>query len=229
VHDLSDEVKLATVKTNSGGFTNGDLYFGSNTSIGWLSADGTRSNLNWCILTNSTVTNALPLRGSLYVDQTGVFSNNLIAVASDGSASSGRKGVWRVDSQAHPTLLTNLDTLHLEGVITLPNNVTNWGPWAGKIITGDEDRHVIYAIDTDGVTATFYTTNLIAGGIDPEDFDIIPPNQSLYVCDYGQSMLVKLSANYLTTWAVCSSRKQESSALPPEYLLFNGTRRGRIL
>lgn len=199
---LSDEVKLATVKANLGGFTNGDMYFSSSTGIGWLSANGSVSNLNWCILTNAMETNALPLRGGLYVDQTGVFSNQLIAVTSDGSASSSIKGVWRVDAQQHPTLIANIDTPHLEGVITLTNDVQKWGPWAGKIITGDEDNdpRLIYAIDTNGVVTPYDTTALIPGGVYPEDFDIIPPNQSLYACDYAANTIVKLSASYLTNY-----------------------------
>jgi hypothetical protein len=118
---------FATAKLNSGGFTNGDAFFASVTGIGYLSADATRSNLNWCILTNQVVTNALHLRGSLYVDRTGTFSNQLIAVASNGRSELGHKGVWRVDSLGHPTLLANLDTPHLEGVVTLTNDAQRWG------------------------------------------------------------------------------------------------------
>jgi len=201
VQHAPDEVKLATVKTNVNGFTNGDVYFSSGNAIGWLSADGTRSNLNWCILTNSLVTNALPIRGSLYVDQTGMFSNNLIAVTSDGGFSSPGKGVWSVDSQANPTLLTNLPTQHLEGVITLPNDTNKWGPWAGKIITGDEDAQpsgFIYSVATNGVVVTYNTTNLIAGGIHTEDFDIIPPNQNLFVCDNARNAIFELPAIFFT-------------------------------
>jgi hypothetical protein len=208
-HGAGDEVKLATVKTNMSGFTNGDIYFGSGAGIGWVSADGTRSNMNWCVLTNSVVTNALPLRGSLYVDQTGVFSNSLIVVTSEGSSSGSKKGVWRVDAQAHPTLLTNLATAHLEGVITLPNDTNRWGTWAGKIITGDEDfspNPVIYTIAVNGAVILYDTTNLISGGIHPEDFDIIPTNQNLYCVAFNDGnssahTIVKLSKDYFSGYA----------------------------
>lgn len=43
VHGEPDEVKLVTVKTTGNGFTNGDVFFGSGTGIGWLSPHGTRS------------------------------------------------------------------------------------------------------------------------------------------------------------------------------------------
>jgi hypothetical protein len=205
VHGVPDEIKVAIVNTagaftNAGGFTNGDMYFSSSSGIGWISADGTRSNLNWCILTNSVQTNALPLRGSLYVDRTGVFSNQLVAVTSPGGAASGNKGIWRVDAIGHPTHVTNINTLHLEGVITLTNDVPKWGPWAGKILTGDEN-----AVDSNGfarpltyTTSANGVTNSYALGIYPEDFDIIPPSQDLYACDYTGNAIVKLSRNYLT-------------------------------
>jgi hypothetical protein len=203
VHGLSDEIKVATVKTNISGFTNGDMYFSSGTKIGWLSANGSVSNLNWGTLTNSTVTNGLPLRGSLYVDQTGIFSNQVIAVTSDGGFTGSLKGVWRLDSQAHPTLLANIATLHLEGVITLPNDTNKFGPWAGKIITGDEDASpegLIYTIATNGVVTTNDTSTFVSGGIRTEDFDIIPPNQNLYGCDPEANQIVKLPTIYFTNY-----------------------------
>jgi hypothetical protein len=203
VAGLSDEVKLATVKTNASGFTNGDLYYGAGNAIGWLSADGTRSNLNWCVLTNAAVTNALPIRGSLYVDQTGLFSNNLIAVTSDAGNSSPPKGVWRVDSLGYPTLITNIPTLHLEGVVTLPNDTNQWGPWDGKIVTGDEDFNPggrIFAIATNGNYLVFNATNLIAGGIRSEDMDLIQSNQDFFVCNNAASGVYRLSANYFRNY-----------------------------
>ena len=209
VHGVGEEVKLATVKADANGFTNGDMYFSSDTGIGFLSADGTRSNLNWCILTNSTVTNGLQIRGSLYVDQTGVWSNDLIVVTSPSGASLSNKGVWRVNTNHQPTLVANINTRHLEGVITLPNDTNHyWGPWAGKIITGDENAlpiPLIYTIATNGTITTNITTSLIPGGIATEDFDIIPANQDLYCVDYrntnpAASAIARLSKNYFTNY-----------------------------
>ncbi len=209
VSGLYDEVKIVTVKTggaltNAAGFTNGVMYFGNDTQIGWLSADGTHSNLNWGILTNDVVLNALPLRGSLGMDQTGVWSNNLIAVASDGANTLSDKGIWRIDVNQHPHLITNIFTRHLEGVVALTNVVAKWGPWAGKIITGDEDardenqnpRPLIYTVATNGEVASY------AFGIHPEDFDIVRANQDLYCVDYqgASSTILKLSRNYLTNF-----------------------------
>jgi hypothetical protein len=178
------------------------MFFGNDNVIGWLSANGTVSNLTWCTLTNANVTNPLLLRGSLYVDQTETFSNNLVAVTGDDAYELNGKGVWRVDAQKHVVLLTNIFTRHLEGVITVTNDAQTWGPWAGKILTGDEgfldensqQRPLIYTVDTNGAVASF------ALGIHPEDFDIIPPNQDLYACDPASSQIMKLSRSLLTNY-----------------------------
>ncbi len=193
IKGLTNEVKFTIVKTNTGGFTNGDMYFGSGDHIGWLSADGNRSNMVWCTLTNATVSNALPLRGSVCMDQTGVFSNQVIAVASDDLYQTNNKGIWRVDPQGHPTLVATIYTPHLEGVTTITNDVQHWGPWAGKILTGDESEGVIYTIDTNGVTTPYHL------GINPEDFDIIPPGENLYCC-YAPGLILKLPASLLTNF-----------------------------
>jgi hypothetical protein len=203
---LPDEVYFTTARipvgtlTNSAGFTNGDVFFGSSTGIGWLSADSTRSNLDWCILTNSVVTNGVTLRGGICMDQTGTFSNHIVAVASDSLGTLGPKGIWTVDAHGRPTLLAQITTAHLEGVTTLTNDVQKWGPWAGKIITGDEDEHNIYTVAADGTITTNDTAALISGGIFPESFTVIPPNQSLYLAAYGNDSLMELPASALTNY-----------------------------
>jgi len=209
---LPDEVYLTIPRmplgtlTNSGGFTNDDMFFGSDTGIGWLSADTTRSNLDWCILTNSVATNQLHLRGGICTDQTGTFSNHIICVTTDGDTLS-EKGVWSVDSKAHPTLLAQIFTEHLEGVTTLTNVITQWGPWAGKIITGDESHldpdsgqpdPLIYTISTNGTVSAYPTIALFTNGIFPEDFDVIPANQSLYITAFNNNSIMELPPSYFT-------------------------------
>ena len=109
------------------------------------------------------------------------------------------KGVWTVDAQGHPTLITNITTYHLEGAITLPNTNT-WGPLAGNIITGDEyffddlgkQNPLIYAINTNGLVTSFQKE------ISPEDFDIIPAGQDLYCC--AGTNILKVSASLFTNY-----------------------------
>jgi hypothetical protein len=123
IHGLMDEVKLATVKTTAAGFTVGDAYFGTGTNgvVATLSANGAVSNLAWAVLSlNQTNTDTL-LRGGLYIDDSGSFGGDLITVTGAGEQEGG--GVWRISSSGTPTLLTTISNTHLEGAITLTNDV----------------------------------------------------------------------------------------------------------
>jgi hypothetical protein len=192
---VPDEIKLAIVKQTVNGFTNGDMYFGSDKAIGKLSANGVISNMNWCVPTNSIVPDLQGLRGSLCVDQTGIWSNNVIAVTGDGAPYiSENRGVWRVNAQGQPTLVASIYTSHLEGVITLTNDVAKWGPWAGKILTGDEGEGLIYAVDASGTVTNFSL------GINTEDFDLIPTNQDLYCADEGAGTITKIPRTLLAPY-----------------------------
>jgi len=198
INGLSDEVYMSVVTNNVSGFTNGDMFFGSDTGIGWLSSNAAMSNFSWCVLTNATQTNALLLRGSICMDTTGAFSNNIIAVTSDFNSGNGiPRGVWEVDSHGHPTLLTNISAQVLEGVVVTR---TNFGPWSQKIITGDEFTGLLYTIDTNGALATIDSKTLSPDGIYSESIQMIPTNQDLYLCDDSAGSIVKLSKNYFTNY-----------------------------
>jgi hypothetical protein len=180
------------------------------------------------VLTNDIVTNAdVGVNGGLYVDQTGVFSNGLIAVTGGDGPANGQRGVWRVNSNGVPTLLTNLDAFHLENVITLPNT-TNWGPWAGKILTADEynTNRVFFAIDTNGNTTVYNSADWFPGGIAPEDFDLIPTDQDLYTCDKACNGVMKLSRTWLTNYGgqLLITQGGEAGALARLFIVrWNGT------
>jgi hypothetical protein len=97
IHGMLNEIKLATVKANAAGFTVGDMYFGTgvNGIIGKLSADGTVSNLNFCTLTADGTNIDTLIHGSLYVDDSGSFGGDLIAVTGAGDFEGG----WRLAGQ----------------------------------------------------------------------------------------------------------------------------------
>ena len=208
IHGITDEIKLTTIRTSANGFISGEAFFSSGTGVGRLSPDGTSADLSWCTLSNSVATNALHIRGSLNGDVSGSFSGDLVVATSDSAPSPGNKGVWRVDAVGNPTLVTNINTFHLEGVITLTNDVEKWGPWAGRILSGDESavdgsqhsRPVIYAIGSNGEFTTNDTLSLLSANVAPEDFDIIPPNQTLYGCRPDAGQIVKLSSTLLTNF-----------------------------
>jgi hypothetical protein len=165
-----DEVKLATVKTTANGFINGAMYFDSSGSgtIGWLSPDGSVSNLNLF------ATSGYQFYG-LYVDQSGSFGGNLIALQPNSA-------VWRINaSGAAVTNYPGAAGGWVEGVITLNNDTNKYSPLlAGKIFTGSN------TVDTNGNVATL-ALNLVA-----EDCDIIPTNQNLYCADNNEGWVVEV-------------------------------------
>jgi len=195
---LQDEVKLAIVKNTSNGFTQGDMFFGTFDLgfIGWASANGISCDNMWKVLTNET-SEAL-FRGGFYVDQSGSFGGDLIAVTG-GTGDEGGE-VWRINSSTNATRMANIATNfahpHLEGVVTLTNDVAKWGPWAGKIITGAEAALPprIISVSTNGEVGYYFL------GINAEDFDIVQPNQDLYACDQDAGLIIKLSRNLLTNF-----------------------------
>ncbi len=177
VSGLTDEVKIATARDDGfggslggGGFVAGDLFAGTGVpgQIIRISPDGLTVQNPWVTLPEETGL----MRGSLYVDRTGIYSGDLIVVTTAG-------GVWRVNSSGTPTRLASFPSVHLEGVVTVPNDPAKYGPWAGKILAGAEGQGRIYTIDPQGNTDFFEL------GIIPEDFDLIPANENFYGIDFG--------------------------------------------
>ena len=186
VRGLHDEVKIATVKTMANGFTAGDMFFSTDVpgQIGWVSADGSAWTTNWLILPGETNR----LRGSLYIDQTGIWGGDLLAVTGEGIPGwPGAHSIWRIKSDKTATLVARIPTPQLEGLITLPNDPQKYGPWAGKLLTSGELNvdelgvwdPVIYAVNLDGS----YTTNHVP--FVAADIDLIPPDSHLYASDPG--------------------------------------------
>ena len=178
VSGLTDELKIGVVPDeggglNRGGFAAGTLFSGTGAAgqILRVSPDGTVVDRPWITLPGETGL----MRGSLYVDRTGVFGGDLIVVTTAG-------GVWRVKANGAATRLALINT-HLEGAVTVPNDPLRYGPWAGKILIGAEDQARLYTVDPQGAVA-FYQL-----GIQPEDIEIIPPNQNFFGVDYGGSTL----------------------------------------
>ncbi|MFY9224897.1 MAG: Calx-beta domain-containing protein [Blastocatellia bacterium] len=189
VSGLTDEVKIAVAQDDSagmsiGGFSAGELFSG--TGVGGhiirISPDGNTVANPWVALPNESGL----LRGSLHVDRTGVFGGDLIVVTTAG-------GVWRINSQGEPTKLASIPT-HLEGLITVPNDVEKYGPWAGKILTGAEQQGRFYTIDIQGQVEA-YTLEGTDGPIKPEDIDLIEANQNFFGVNYGGARIVGAPAS----------------------------------
>ncbi len=176
---LTDELKIATVRTTANGFTRGELFTGSGASgvIVRISPDGSVVQNPWVTLPGEGGL----MRGSLHIDRTGVFGGDLIVVTTAG-------GVWRVNSTGQATRLASLGT-HLEGLSTIPDDPARYGPWAGKILIGAEGQGRLYTVDVTGSTSFFEI------GISPEDIDIVPPNENFFGVDFGAGRLMGAAAS----------------------------------
>lgn len=179
IHGLTDEVKIATARDDGvNSFTPGTMFTGNGLDgqITKINPDGTIVN-PWVDLPG--VGNGL-MRGSLYVDRTGVFGGDLIVVTTSGE-------VWRINSAGIPTKLADVN-VHLEGVITVPRE-PQFGGLAGKIITGAEGSGRVYAIDaTGGVQSWSILFNI-------EDIDLIPENENFFGVNYGTGTLLGVPAS----------------------------------
>lgn len=174
---LTDEVKIATAKGGSK-FGSGTLFTGTgvNGQIIRINADGT---------THSTIN--LPggdglMRGSMFVDNTGVYNGDLISVTTGGQ-------VWRIDEFGVGVLLADVDT-HLEGLLVLPNDPVKWGRFAGHIIAGAEGQGFLYNFDNNGLVTT--ETNI---GVNIEDIDLIEANTNFFGINFGTSRLLGAEAS----------------------------------
>jgi hypothetical protein len=91
----------------------------------------------------------------------------------------------------------------LEGVTCVPND-PNYGPWAGKILTGDEYSSEIYTIDTNGAVTIFDTFAILPNeGIGLSDVDIVPRYEDLYCTlqqpnSLDQGLLIKIPSTFMT-------------------------------
>jgi hypothetical protein len=185
LNGLTDEVKIATARSgNPAGFAVGDLFVGNGVDgqIVRISGDGNTVVNPWVDLPGDN--NGL-MRGSLYVDRTGVFGGDLVVVTTNGE-------VWRVTVAGAPTKVAAVPGVHLEGVAVVPNLPARFGPLAGKLIAGAEAEHVMYAFATDG---TFEKYTL---GVDIEDVDINTGRENFFGVDFGGSRLLGADP---TQWA----------------------------
>jgi hypothetical protein len=202
------EVKFAIPKQTASGFTNGEIFFDQSDFtgiIGRVASNGASWTSDWLTLGTGPA-----VQGGFFFDQTGLFGNDLIAVT--GTSTNEGASVWRIKSNGDATNLAFFPDKHFEGVITLSNDVARYGPLAGKIVTGSEDgggtnRNLIRTIDTNGVVGRLdlgiVSLNHANGhddGLSCEHFDLIPPDQDLYLVDEGDNMVLKLPRMWFTNY-----------------------------
>ena len=181
---FTNEVKIATVRSGgAGGFTTGDLFTGNGVD-GQIAriTDGGSTVINpWVDLPGAG--NGL-MRGSLYVDRTGKFGGDLIAVTTNGE-------VWRGNSAGTPTFIADAG-VHLEGLTVVPDIPSVFGDLAGKIIAGAEGQSRLYAFDC---CAGIQYWDI---GFNIEDIDIIDANSNFFGVNFGTGKILGAEASQFT-------------------------------
>ena len=175
---FTGQLKIAAARDDGqgaslGGFKPGELFTGTGVPgvIARIAANGSTVQNPWVTLPGETG----QLDGGLYLDRTGSFGGDLVAVTTQG-------GVWRINSAGTPTLLASLGA-RLEGVTTVPNDADRYGPWAGKILAGAPEQGTIYAVDQQGGSTAYGL------GINPEEIRVIPAHENFYGVDAGSRKL----------------------------------------
>jgi hypothetical protein len=69
------------------------------------------------------------------------------------------------------------------------------GPWAGKLVTGDDVNGIFYSVDTNGITTPFDL-----GVPQPEAYAIIPTNQDYYCTLINSGTILRVPRNYFTNF-----------------------------
>jgi hypothetical protein len=184
---MTEEVKIATArsgKDNPGGWDVGTMFTGNGVDgqIVKISPDGAVITNPWVDLPG--INNGL-MRGSLYVDRTGIFNGDLIVVTTTGE-------VWRVDKTGAPTPITTPKGVHLEGLIVVPNIPKRYGPLAGKIIAGAEGESNLWIISPNGDAQTVQVGSPTPIAI--EDIDIVMPGENFFGVNFGTSRLLGATA-----------------------------------
>lgn len=181
VAGFTDEVKIGTIRESMGGFTPGDLFVGNGVDgeIVRITDDGNTVINPWVSLPGNG--NGL-MRGSLHHDLTGEFGYDLIVCTTAGQ-------VWRLasDGTTSSTPLASLG-VHLEGLMTIPNDTSRYGPLAGRILCGAEGQGLLHTIDVAGATASFSV------GVNIEDIDIIRPGENFFGINFGTNRVLGVPA-----------------------------------
>ncbi len=237
---LQDELKIATVRISAcqGGFTAGEVFAGNGNPGGIL-----RISPNGAVVTNPWASLTLlgetaPLRGSLFQDRFCAAGGDLIVATGNeqnGNPAHDNIGnVYRVKSDGTPQLVATIFE-HLEGVVTVPNLPSFYGPLAGKILAGAEDRVIsgstqlngahgkIFAINPNGFN-DFFTIGAgtgptcvgpdyqigcnypTANPIHPEDLDVIRRDSEFFGVAFSLGQILKGAASAGTNAQTFSDR-----------------------
>jgi RHS repeat-associated protein len=186
ISGLTDEVYFAIARDeggghNIGGFVTGEMYVGTGSPgvIARVSPDGSTIDNPWVTLPGETGL----LRGQLQFDRTGLYGGDLLVTTTAGN-------LWRVTVGGSATrVATGLVGADLEGLTAVPNDPNRYGPWAGKILIGDENVDAVYAVDGTGAITTYQL------GVRPENISVVPPGENFYGVDFNNNSVYGASAS----------------------------------
>jgi RHS repeat-associated protein len=193
---IGHPLPVSTVKDTLGSFAVGDVFTDGD---GWgevirMRPDGSIEYGTNALDTNSWV--ILPDSSEyvfgLYVDRTGVFGGDLIVAVGDG-------GIWRVNSQGAFTELAQIPKPPGDsgGIVTVPNNPAQYGPWAGRILVAGGSA--LYTVDTNGVVVSY-------AAFQPIDVKLVDPSDNLFGVDARGHVALGVGNNVL--WSAPSSAFQ---------------------
>jgi hypothetical protein len=184
--NVGDEIYLASPRTTANGFIAGQVYTGDGIAgqIVRISPDGSVVNQPWVTLPGETGL----LRGGLHIDTTGVWGGDLIVATTAGN-------VWRVNAAGVATKVGSVGSAQtLEGVVTVPNDPATYGPWAGKILFGN-DSTALYTLDTAGNLTTY-----LLGFSATENLNIPNAGETFYGVDFAEGILKNANAGQWTPY-----------------------------
>jgi hypothetical protein len=181
---LSDAVEIATVRSAVAGglggvgpnpFLPGDLFAvaGSGGRIIRITDNGNTVVDPWVVLPDAGGPQAYV---SLYLDRTGLWGGDLIAVTGDGH-------IWRINGAGAATLVADVKT-RLDGVLTLPNDPMRYGGLAGRILAGNGAEGRICAVDRTGAFRLWTVSDETAAPVDIEDMALVAPGENFFGVDF---------------------------------------------
>ena len=115
-------------------------------------------------------------RKGMYFDRTGLFGGDLLVSTISGQ-------IYRINSSGQVSLLASFNnTSYMEGIVTLPNDVARYGPWAGTLLATGESGF-IYSVSPTGATTTFSLPGTI------NKIHVVPPDENFYYSNFGNNFL----------------------------------------
>ncbi len=182
---LTDELKIASVRSGyTTGFAVGTIFTGNGSDGQIVKVDpGGGSFTNpWVSLPGAN--NGL-VRGSLYVDRTGLYNGDLIAVTTGGE-------LWRIDAAGASTKIDD-QNVHLEGLSIVPN-LPKWGPYAGCIVAGAENQGLMHFWCPSTTAPNGFSHSSISVGVNIEDIDVIDGG-NFFGVNFGTSRVLGAAAS----------------------------------